>query len=141
MRSVDSSSRDGTRLASTTHAQRWSSDSGRLRDEIRDLDQALDALAARDELVQRTQGAVNVQSYVRGRIALYLDTTADTGDEELERLRRDVADAEEAVATLAEALDSDAVRSRTTSLLRTVSRQMTAWAQQLDLEHARATAR
>jgi hypothetical protein len=29
-----------------------------------------------------------------------------------------------------------AVRSRTTSLLRTVSRQMTTWAQQLDLEHA-----
>lgn len=106
------------------------------RDEIRDVDQALNALAARDELVQRTQEAVNVQSYVRGRIALYLDSSADTGDEELERLRRDVARAESAVATLAEALDSDAVRSRTTSLMRTVSRQMTTWAQQLDLEHA-----
>ncbi|MHB1469751.1 MAG: DUF3732 domain-containing protein [Solirubrobacteraceae bacterium] len=106
------------------------------RDEIRDLDQALNALAARDELVQRTQEAVNVQSYVRGRIALYLDSSADTGDEELARLRRDVARAEEAVAGLAEALDSDAVRSRTTSLLRSVSRQMTAWAQQLELEHA-----
>jgi hypothetical protein len=106
------------------------------RDEIRDVDQALNALAARDELVQRTQEAVNVQSYVRGRIALYLDTSQDTGDQELERLRRDAVRAEEAVATLAEALDTDAVRSRTTSLLRTVSRQMTAWAQQLGLEHA-----
>lgn len=106
------------------------------RDEIRDLDQALDALAARDELVQRTQEAVNVQSYVRGRIALYLDSSAETGDEELERLRSDVARAEEVVAALAEALDSDAVRSRTTSLLRIVSRQMTTWAQQLDLEHS-----
>ena len=106
------------------------------RDEIRDVDQALNALAARDELVQRTQEAVNVQSYVRGRIALYLDSSADTGDEELEQLRRDVARAEETVAALAEALDSDAVRSRTTSLLRTVSRQMTTWAQQLDLEHS-----
>lgn len=107
-----------------------------VRDEIRDVDQALNALAARDELVQRTQEAVNVQSYVRGRIALYLDSSADTGDEELEHLRRDVARAEEAVAMLADALDSDAVRSRTTSLLRIVSRQMTQWAQQLDLEHA-----
>ena len=106
------------------------------RDEIRDVDQALNALAARDELVQRTQEAINIQSYVRGRIALYLDTSQDTGDEELERLQRDVARAEGAVATLAQALDTDAVRSRTTSLLRTVSRQMTAWAQQLDLEHA-----
>lgn len=106
------------------------------RDEIRDIDQALSALAARDELVHRARDAINVQSYVRGRIALYLDSSEDTGDEELERLRREVAQAEEAVASLAELLDSDAVRSRTTSLLRTVSRQMTTWAQQLDLEHA-----
>jgi hypothetical protein len=106
------------------------------RGEIRDVDQALSALAARDELVQSTQETLNVQSYVRGRIALYLDTSEDTGDEQLERLRRDVARLEATVATLADALDSDAIRSRTTSLLRTVSRQMTAWAQQLDLEHA-----
>jgi hypothetical protein len=106
------------------------------RDEIRDVDQALNALAARDETVQRARDAVNVQSYVRGRIALYLDSSDETGDEALERLRREVATAEELVATLAESLDSDAVRSRTTSLLRTVSRQMTAWAQALDLEHA-----
>ena len=106
------------------------------RDEIRDLNQALSALATRDELVHRARDEINVHSYVRGRIALYLDSSEDTGDEELERLQREVAQAEEAVASLAEALDSDAVRSRTTSLLRTVSRQMTTWAQQLDLEHA-----
>jgi hypothetical protein len=106
------------------------------RDEIRDIDQSLDALASHDELVQRTRDTVNIQSYVRGRIALYLDTSKDTGDEELEQLRREVAQAEAAVTTLAESLDNDAVRSRTTSLLRTVSRQMTAWAQDLELEHA-----
>lgn len=107
-----------------------------VRDEIRDVDQALNALATRDETVQRARDAVNVQSYVRGRIALYLDSSKDTGDEELERLRREVADKENRVASLAEAVDSDAVRSRTTSLLRTVSRQMTSWAQELNLEHA-----
>jgi hypothetical protein len=106
------------------------------RDEIRDVDQALNTLATRDETVQRARDAVNVQSYVRGRIALYLDSSDDTGDEELERLRREVATAEQLAASLAESLDGDAVRSRTTSLLRTVSRQMTNWAQALDLEHA-----
>ena len=106
------------------------------RDDIRDVDQALNALATRDETVQRARDAVNVQSYVRGRIALYLDGSDDTGDEELERLRREVASVEQLVSSLAERLDSDAVRSRTTSLLRTVSRQMTTWAQALDLEHA-----
>lgn len=106
------------------------------RDEIRDVDQSLNALASRDELVQRTQDAVNVQSYVRGRIALYLDSSEDTGDEELEGLRLEVAEVEATVARLAESLDNDAIRSRTTSLLRTVSRQMTVWAQELQLEHA-----
>lgn len=106
------------------------------RDEIRDVDQGLNALAARDELVLRAQETVNVQSYVRGRIAQYLDTSEDTGDAELERLRREVARAESEIATLADGLDLDAVHSRTTSLLRTVSRQMTTWAQQLGLEHS-----
>lgn len=106
------------------------------RDEIRDVDQALDALATRDELVQRAQENINVQSYVRGRIAQYLENSTDTDDAELARLREEFARVEEEVSRLAEALDSDAVRSRTTSLLRTVSREMTSLAQQLDLEHS-----
>ena len=48
------------------------------RDEIRDTDQALSALATRDELVLRTRDAINAESYVRGRIAQYLETTEDT---------------------------------------------------------------
>jgi hypothetical protein len=47
-----------------------------------------------------------------------------------------VATKTRAVEELAESLDVDTVRSRTTSLLRNVSRQMTTWAQELDLEHA-----
>lgn len=107
-----------------------------LRDEIRDVDQALEALALQDEVVQRTRDAINVQSYVRGRIAQYLDVSADVGDQELDQLQDEIARLERTVNELAESLDADAVRSRTTSLLRGVSRQMTAWAQQLDLEHA-----
>lgn len=106
------------------------------RDQIRDIDLALNALAARDELVERMKEAINVQSYVRGRIALYLDSSQDTDDDELERLRSDVAQTEAVVAMLSESLDTDAVRSRTTSLLRIVSRQMTTWARKLDLEHS-----
>jgi hypothetical protein len=106
------------------------------RDEIRDTDQALSALATRDELVLRTRDAINVQSYVRGRIAQYLETTEDTGDAELGQLKRQAAQAEADVAALDAALDANAIRSRTESLLRTVSRQMTAWARQLHLEHA-----
>jgi hypothetical protein len=106
------------------------------RDQIRDIDQALDALVLQDEVVLQTRDAINVQSYVRGRIAQYLDTSVDTGDEELERLRVAVDTLGRTIEELTESLDADAVRSRTTSLLRGVSRQMTGWAGQLELEHA-----
>jgi hypothetical protein len=107
-----------------------------LRNEARDVDQSLDALAAQDELVSRARDAVNVQSYVRGRIALYLDATEDADDERLEELRTQVNGLERAVSELADVLDAAALRSRTTSILRSVSRQMTSWAQELGLEHA-----
>ncbi|HEV7584852.1 MAG TPA: DUF3732 domain-containing protein [Solirubrobacteraceae bacterium] len=107
-----------------------------LRDALREVDQALEALAAQEEAVAGARDAINVQSYVRGRIAQYLDSSQDTGDQELERLRAELASLEAHVNELAERLDAEALRSRTTSLLRTVSRQMTDWARQLDLEHS-----
>jgi len=107
-----------------------------LRFEARTIDQSLDALAAEDELLASTRDAVNIQSYVRGRIAEYLDSTQDVGDAELEVLQAQIARLSESVAALEELLDIDALRSRTTSLLRSVSRQMTEWARQLGLEHA-----
>jgi hypothetical protein len=107
-----------------------------LRDAAREVDQSLEALATQDELVARAGDAINIQSYVRGRIAQYLDATQDTGDQELEILRSELSALEATVKELADSLDAGALRSRTTSLLRTVSRQMTSWAQHLKLEHS-----
>jgi hypothetical protein len=108
-----------------------------LRDDLREVDQALEALAAQEETVNKARDAINVQSYVRGRIAQYLEVTQDTGDQELVTLRSQLITLETSVKELADSLDAEALRSRTTSLLRTVSRQMTTWARQLDLEHSR----
>jgi hypothetical protein len=107
-----------------------------LRDAAREVDQSLEALATQEELVARAGDAINIQSYVRGRIAQYLDATQDTGDQELEILRSELSALEATVKELADSLDAGALRSRTTSLLRTVSRQMTSWAQHLKLEHS-----
>ena len=107
-----------------------------IRDEIRDVDLALNALASQEEEVMRAREAINLQSYVRGRIAQYLEASSEVGDEELEQLQAEVERVGGLVENLAASLDADALRSRTTSLLRSVSRQMTAWAQQLGLEHA-----
>jgi hypothetical protein len=108
-----------------------------LRDALREVDQALETLAAQEETVNKARDAINVQSYVRGRIAQYLEATQDTGDQELVTLRSQLSTLEASVKELADSLDVEALRSRTTSLLRTVSRQMTTWARQLDLEHSR----
>jgi hypothetical protein len=110
-----------------------------LRDEIRDIDQALNAIASRDEVALQNRDSINVQSYVRGRIAQYLDSTEDVGDAELEKLQADVTQLSGTVERLAAALDVDAVRSKTTSLLRGVSGQMTTWARRLELEHSHAS--
>jgi hypothetical protein len=106
------------------------------REEIRDIDQALSALATSDELVLRNRDAINRQSFVRGRIAQYFETTEDTGDTQLGHLRQRLEQAEQEVGSLDAALDSNAIKSRTDSLLRTISRQMTTWARDLNLEHA-----
>jgi uncharacterized coiled-coil DUF342 family protein len=58
-----------------------------LRSEATDADQSLDALASQDELVSQYRETINVQSYVRGRVALYLDATGEVDDEQLEELR------------------------------------------------------
>lgn len=108
-----------------------------LRDALREVDQALETLAAQEETVNKARDAINVQSYVRGRIAQYLEATRDTGDQGLVTLRSQLSALEASVKELADSLDAETLRSRTTSLLRTVSRQMTTWAQQLDLEHSR----
>jgi hypothetical protein len=107
-----------------------------IRDEIRDVDLALNALASQEEEVLRARETINLQSYVRGRIAQYLEASSEVGDEDLERLQAEVERVGGLVENLAESLDADALRSRTTSLLRSVSRQMTEWAQQLGLEHS-----
>lgn len=91
------------------------------RDQIRDIDQALEDLARRDELVAQTRELINVQSYVRGRIALYLDASQDVSDVELQQLHAEIGAANQAIERLTELLDTAAVRSRTTSALRTIA--------------------
>jgi hypothetical protein len=59
-----------------------------------------------------------------------LETKSSSSYERRWQLRR------RRLRSLAESLDVDTVRSRTASLLRSVGRQMTTWAEELDLEHA-----
>lgn len=111
------------------------------RDELSDIDSTLEDLARTDDLRAAAQRKWDEQSFVRGRIAQYLDTTLLQSDDEIAQLERSIGVLEEEVAVLADELDPEALRSTVDSLLGIVSRRLTALAQSLPLEHSEYSVR
>lgn len=111
------------------------------RERLIDVNAALDAIASNDEEIVRHREALSLRSYVRGRIAQYLDSTQLVEDAELNRLLTRVDQLTERVQQLEAQINPDEVRSRVVSLLATISRQMSGWAKQLGLEHSEQGAR
>jgi hypothetical protein len=111
------------------------------RERLAEVNAALDAIASNDEEIARHRESLSLRSYVRGRIAQYLDSTQLVEDAELNQLLARVDQLTERVQRLEAQIDPDEVRSRVVSLLATISRQMSGWAKQLGLEHAEQGAR
>lgn len=103
---------------------------------LADIDTSLEELARTDDLRARAQRTWDQQSYVRGRIAQFLDTTTVESDDTIARLERTVEALEDKAAKLTEELDPEALRSAMNSLLNIVGRRMTELAQALPLEHS-----
>lgn len=106
------------------------------RADLADIDAALENLAHTDDLRAAAQRTWDQQSFVRGRIAQYLDTTTLESDDNISSLERAVADLEERAARLTAELDPHTLRSAVVSTLNIVGRRMTALAQSLPLEHS-----
>lgn len=109
---------------------------GGLRAELADIDIALEELARSDDIRAAAQRTWDQQSFVRGRIAQYLDTTTLESDDTVTTLERMVEALREQAARLTDDLDPEALRSAVNSLLNIVGRRMTALAQSLPLEHS-----
>jgi energy-coupling factor transporter ATP-binding protein EcfA2 len=109
---------------------------GGLRAELADIDIALEELARSDDIRAAAQRTWDQQSFVRGRIAQYLDTTTLESDDTVTTLERMVKALGEQAARLTDELDPEALRSAVNSLLNIVGRRMTALAQSLPLEHS-----
>lgn len=138
-RRLDLAARDVPRIEAAREQlleQRTSS-----RERLIDVNAALDAIASNDEEIVRHREALSLRSYVRGRIAQYLDSTQLVEDAELNRLLMRVDRLTERVQQLEAQINPDEVRSRVVSLLATISRQMSGWAKQLGLEHSEQGAR
>jgi len=108
----------------------------RAKAELADTDSALEALARTDDLRAAAQRTWDQQSFVRGRIAQYLETTTVESDEAISALERVVVELGEKAARLTEELDPEALRSAVVSILNIVGRRMTTLAQSLPLEHS-----
>lgn len=111
-------------------------DRNKIRVGLSEIDVALDALARTDDVRASFQRTWDQQSFVRGRIAQYLDTTTLASDDTLVSLEGLIADLGEELARLTEELDPEALRSAVVSTLNIVGRRMTELAKSLPLEHS-----
>lgn len=109
-----------------------------LRDELAEVRASMRELAVQDQAVERAELALDRQSFVRGKIAHYLETHRPATDQELEAARAAVASLEAGVEELEGLTANDAVDTRTTSILNAVGRDMSQWAGELGLEYSEA---
>ncbi|MGI8311722.1 DUF3732 domain-containing protein [Saccharopolyspora hattusasensis] len=106
------------------------------RTELADIYTALDDLAQTDQLRETMQRSWEQQSFVRGRIAQYLDTATLADDDVMTALEHAVENLERRAARLDDELDPEQLRSAVNSLLNIVGRRMTSLARSLPLEHS-----
>ncbi|WP_052663708.1 DUF3732 domain-containing protein [Psychromicrobium lacuslunae] len=134
VRRIELAQRDQPRIADAN--AELTQERSQARADLADVDTALEELARTDEIRAAAQRTWDQQSFVRGRIAQYLETTTLETDDDITRLERSVEALEAKVARLTDELDPDALRSAVDSLLRIVSRRMTELAQAFPLEHS-----
>lgn len=105
-----------------------------LRRRLTENKAAIEALTAQEEVLRRERDRTVEQARVVGRVSLFLesvslDETNDGLQARIERLRAEVADMEAGLA-------DELVEDRLTSILQLVGKDMSAWAEQLQLEHS-----
>ncbi len=110
-----------------------------LRDELAAAQAAVNALLAADRVTESAEA--DGWDFTRGRIDATLARVPATDDTELQRLRASADRAAATVAALEAELSDDEDREQLTSRLLMVGRDMTAYADQLQLEHSEGSVR
>ena len=110
------------------------SQAAELRDQLRAVDAALRALSQGDSETDIVSGQER-RAFTRGRISAILSTLTRSDDQALRRLQLEHEAATRAVAALQAELDDNEERMQLDSRLAALSRDMTRWSQDLDLEH------
>jgi hypothetical protein len=107
-----------------------------LRVALRDNSLALESLRGTDERIESMRDSAERRSHVLGRISLYVESLAPPS--ELNRIRNAVDSLTYRIGELQEELSDEATEAKFDSILARLSVAMTAWSQQLQLEHAPA---
>ena len=110
-----------------------------LREELAAAQAALNALQTADRITETAEA--DGWDFTRGRIDATLTRVPATDDTELQRLRANADRAAATVAALEAELSDDEDREQLTSRLLMVGRDMTAYADRLDLEHSEGSVR
>jgi hypothetical protein len=105
-----------------------------LRRELQELTNALDELAATEEQMAELRARGQEQAFVRGKVRQYLATLGQADDEQILALEARVRVLEERLAELDEALSAEGSRANAVSILNVIGRDMSEWAQRLELE-------
>jgi hypothetical protein len=106
-----------------------------LRAQLSAAQEALESITAAAESVEQVANS-GARDFTRGRIDTILGTVAAGDDLEVQRLRWQRESVAAAVSALEAELDDNEDREQLTSRLLAVGREMTAYADRLQLEHA-----
>lgn len=94
---------------------------------------ALDALRRTDEQLSQLRDSAARRAYVLGRISLFLETLPQVADNS--ELRTEISELQHEIEQLESVLSDENIQERLDSILSVISRNLTAWAERLELEH------
>ena len=122
-RRLDLTIRDRPRIESAR--QRILGEKEMERSRLRDLELVHASLEQSEAVRRQVREELELSSFVRGRIAQFLETVVLASDEQLRELERNAGRLQELVERLSDEIDPEALRSRVTSILNIVSRALT----------------
>jgi len=100
---------------------------------LQDNRTALNALARADDRLTQLRDSATRRAYVLGRISLFLETLPQVADNS--ELRTDISELQREIEQLETELSDENIQECLDSILSVISRNLTAWAEQLELEH------
>lgn len=111
-------------------------EASRLQSALRDNQRVINALVAQDRSLQERRDLHERQSYVLGRVSVYLENVP-SDEVQPEDLSDAIAAARARVDAIERELRDEKVQEILDSIMNVIGRQMSSWAERLELEHAR----